>query len=132
MATVHVFVSFDLDHDNDCKLRLERELAPEAAHFAIDDWSIREVADDWHQKALKRISNVDTLLVICGEHTDSAANVNNEIALAREVGTPYLLLEGRPGKSMKPAAALERDRILTWSPERSWSPVPTERRAPTG
>jgi hypothetical protein len=123
MATVHVFVSFDLDHDNDCRQRLEQEVLPDTSHFSVDDWSIREVADDWQDKARKRISNVDLMLVICGEHTDAASNVNNEIALAREAGTPYLLLDGRPGVSKKPHTALERDRILEWTRDEAGIPA---------
>jgi hypothetical protein len=123
MATVHVFVSFDLDHDNDCKHRLVQEVLSDGSHFSVDDWSIREVASDWREKARKRIANVDLVLVICGEHTDTAPNVNNEIALAREAGTPYLLLDGRPGLSKKPATALERDRVLTWQRDPSWLPA---------
>lgn len=123
MATVHVFVSFDVDSDNDCKIRLVREVMPPGSHFALDDWSIRESAKDWRVKACKRISNVDLVLVICGDHTDTAPNVNNEIELARETRTPYLLLDGRPGHAKKPAAALERDRILEWDPDRAFSPV---------
>jgi hypothetical protein len=123
MATVHVFVSFDLDHDNDCKSRLVSEVRPDESHFSIDDWSIREVATDWKVKARKRIANVDLMLVICGEHTDVAPNVNNEIALAREAGTPYLLLDGRPGNSKKPETALDRDRVLEWKLHESWLPV---------
>jgi hypothetical protein len=115
VPTVHVFVSFDIDHDNDCKERLEREVIPAGPHFAVDDWSIREVAQDWRTKASKRIANVDLMLVICGEHAETAANVNNEIELARESGVPYLLLDGRRGRSTKPIAALERDRVLEWS-----------------
>ena len=114
MAIVHVFVSFDLDHDNDCRPRLESEVLPEDSHFSVDDWSIREVATDWEDKARKRIANVDLMLVICGEHTDTSPNVNSEIALARQSGTPYLLLDGRAGHSKKPATALDRDRVLEW------------------
>ena len=123
MATVHVFVSFDLDHDNDCKLRLLSEVGPDESHFSVDDWSIREVAADWREKARKRISNVDLMLVICGEHTDTAPNVNNEIALARDAGTPYLLLDGRPGGSKRPTSALDRDRLLEWKHDQSWLPA---------
>jgi hypothetical protein len=109
-------VSFDLDHDNDSKSRLVDQVTPEVSRFAVDGWSMREVADDWRDKARKRISNVDLVLVICGEHTDTAANVSNEITLAREVGTPYFLVDGRPGHSTKPHAALEHDRISNGAP----------------
>jgi hypothetical protein len=120
---VHVFVSFDVDHDNDCKDRLLSQVTPAGSHFAIDDWSIREIATDWQDKTTKRISNVDVLLVICGEHADTAHNVNYEIAVAREQNKPYLLLDGRPGRSTKPTTALETDQILDWSPHTLWSPV---------
>jgi hypothetical protein len=123
VATVHVFVSFDIDHDNDCKERLEREVMPAASHFVIDDWSIREVALDWRTKARKRIENIDLLLVICGEHAETAANVNDEVELAREAGVPYLLIGGRDSHSQKPKTATERDRILEWNSHRSWSSV---------
>jgi len=123
VTTVHLFVSFDLDHDNDCKSRFVEEVRCAGSHFVVDDWSIREVADDWREKAQKRISNVDLMFVICGEHADRAANVNNEVALAREVGTPYLLLGGRSSGSTKPHAALDRDRLLDWNPGILWAPA---------
>jgi hypothetical protein len=125
VTTVHVFVSFDLDHDNDCKSRFVEEGQRAGSYLVVDDWSIREVADDWREKAQKRISNVDLMFVICGEHADRAANVNNEVALAREVGTPYLLLAGRSSSSTKPHAALDRDRVLDWKPGVLWAPAAT-------
>jgi hypothetical protein len=124
LATVHVFVSFDIDHDNDCKERLEREVMPPGSYIAIDDWSIREVARDWRSKTRKRIANVDLLLVICGEHAETAENVNHEVEVARACGVPYLLIGGRPGQSQKPKAAMERDRILEWNSDRVWAPAP--------
>jgi hypothetical protein len=123
VTTVHLFVSFDLDHDNDCKSRLVDQVQCAGSHFVVDDWSIREVADDWRDKAQKRLSNVDLMFVICGEHAECAANVNSEIALARQVGTPYLLLTGRPGSSTKPRAALGSDRVLDLNPGMLWAPV---------
>jgi hypothetical protein len=122
---VHVFVSFDIDHDNDCKERLEREVMPAGSHFVIDDWSIREVALDWRSKARKRIENADLLLVICGEHAETAGNVNDEVELAREAGVPYLLIGGRGDRSRKPKTAMERDRVLEWNSDRTWAPVAT-------
>jgi hypothetical protein len=53
--------------------------------------------------------------------------VSNEITLAREVGTPYFLVDGRPGHSTNPHAALEHDRILEWSTA-IWSPLASARR----
>ena len=116
MSLVRVFVSFDVDHDNDLKIHLLDQAAENRSLFAVADWSIREVAADWRDKARKRISNVDLVLVICGEHTDAAPNVNNELALAQETDRPYLLLNGRPGRSQKPKAARDGDRVLDWNP----------------
>ncbi|MGO9875445.1 MAG: hypothetical protein ACLPVY_16785 [Acidimicrobiia bacterium] len=117
-----MFVSFDLDHDNDCQRRLVDDVARAGSHFAVDDWSIRELADDWRDEANKRFSNVDLMFVICGEHTDYAPNVNNEIGIARNVGTPNMLLAGRPGSSKRPRAARDRDRVLDWKSGAWWSP----------
>ena len=125
MPQVRVFVSFDPDHDNDCKDRLVRQIAPEGSRFTVNDWSIREVAADWQEKARKRVANIDLMLVICGEHTDTAAGVNNEIELARAVNKPYLLLDGRSGRGKKPKTALETDRVLDWSGDSLWSPAAT-------
>ncbi len=129
MSQVRVFVSFDLDHDNDCKDRLVRQIAPAGSRFGVNDWSIREVAADWQVKARKRIANTDLMLVICGEHTDVAASVNNEIVLARDANKPYLLLDGRGGRAKKPKTALETDRVLDWNPSSARSPVGSSTRA---
>ena len=129
MSQVRVFVSFDLDHDNDCKDRLVHQISPEGSRFSVNDWSIREVAADWQEKARKRIANIDLMLVICGEHTATAASVNNEIELARVANKPYLLLDGRSGRGKKPKTALETDRMLDWSTESLWSPAASPGRA---
>ena len=113
MTIVHVFVSFDLDHDNDCKSRLIDEVTAGGSHFTVDDWSIREVADDWRDKAEKRLSNVDLLLVICGEYTDAAANVNNEIA-RRPARSARPTCCSRAGLATRrsPPPRSDRDRVL--------------------
>jgi hypothetical protein len=117
LPKVRVFISYDLDHDNDLKIRLIDHGTREGSPFAISDWSIRELAADWRDKAAKRISHVDLVFVICGEHTDTATGVNNEIALARETCRPYFLLEGRYGRSKRPGTALATDTLYDWSSE---------------
>ena len=131
MSRVRVFVSFDLDHDNDLKSRLVDQAAVDGSRFAVVDWSIREVASDWAEKARKRMANVDLLLVICGEHSDTAAGMNAEILLARDVNRPYLLLDGRPGRSRRPRAAHVNDRVLNWSPGTWRAPVTAPKRGAT-
>jgi len=123
VSRIRVLVSFDLDHDNDLKTRLVDESAAPDSLFTVCDFSIREVAVDWKDKARKRIANVDLLLAICGDHTETAANVNFEIALAREAQKPYFLLDGRPGRSQKPVAASADDRVLHWNSGPSRAPI---------
>jgi hypothetical protein len=110
------FVSFDLDHDNDLKLRLCDQAGAPNSRVDVFDWSVRETADDWHDKLRKRVSNVDLVLVVCGAYTDRAANVNTEVELAREANVPYLLLDGRPDLAQVPAAARQAQGLVEWQP----------------
>jgi hypothetical protein len=123
VSKIRVFISYDLDHDNDLKIRLIDFGTRDGSPFAVSDWSIRELAADWRDKASKRISHVDLVFVICGEHTDTASSVNNEIAFAREAYRPYFLLEGRGGRSKRPGAALATDTICEWNSEARLAPV---------
>lgn len=116
MAKVPVFISFDYDHDNDCKNMLVGQAKNEDSPFEIEDWSIKEASSDWKEKARTRIRRVDQVIVLCGEHTDTATGVNAEIKIARDEQKPYFLLRGRAGGTCrKPTAALSTDRIYDWT-----------------
>jgi hypothetical protein len=110
-----VFVSFDLDHDNDLKQRLVEQSVDGRSGLDVYDWSIRETAADWRDKLGKRISNVDSLVVLCGGFTERSANVAAELELARSLPRPYFLLDGRPPTTRKPAGAASDDRLLAWT-----------------
>jgi len=110
------FVSFDLDHDNDLKLRLCEQAGAPNSRVEVFDYSVREVADDWHDKLRKRVANVDLVLVVCGAYTDRAANVNTELELAIEANVPYLLLDGRPTLAHVPAVARQVQGLVEWQP----------------
>ena len=112
---IRAFVSFDLDHDNDLELQLRAQAEDPNSRVDVFDSSFREAASDWHEKLAKRVSNVDLLIVLCGAYTDRAANVHAELELANAAGVPYLLLDGRPDLSKKPAAATVADRLVTWN-----------------
>ena len=81
------------------------------------DWSIKERIDEnWKAKARTRIRCVDTVCVICGEHTDSAAGVSAELRIAREEEVPYFLLAGYSDKTCKkPLAAKSGDKLYKWT-----------------
>ena len=63
-----------------------------------------------------RIRSVDHVVVLCGEHTDTAAGVSVEVRIAREEGKPVHFIRGRADKNCKlPKAAQPGDRILDWT-----------------
>lgn len=116
MAKMPVFISFDYDHDSDCKTMLVGQAANKDSPFEISDWSIKEPSVDWKDKARARIKRVQQVIVICGQYTDTATGVNAEIRIAREEKKPYFLLNGRPNLTCKkPTAALASDKIYKWT-----------------
>jgi hypothetical protein len=116
VAAVPVFISFDYDNDQDCKNLLVGQAKNPDSPFEIADWSVKNASPDWKADARKRIKRVDQVIVICGEHIDSAAGVNVEIEIAREEKKPYFLLNGRPNSFYKkPSAALSTDKVYKWT-----------------
>src|SRR5690606_22616821 len=85
--------------------------------FELADWSIKEpLTGDWKEKARVRIRSVDQVIVICGEHTDTATGVSAELTIAQEENIPYFLLWGRSGKTCrKPKAAKATDKVYEWT-----------------
>lgn len=111
------FISFDYDHDSD----LRRMLVGQARHadspFEIADWSVKEPQmGDWKAKVRRCIRAVDVVIVLCGNHTDTATGVSEEIRIARAERKPYFLLWGRKtGRIRKPVAARTSDRVYRWT-----------------
>ena len=114
---VPTFVSFDFDHDEDLRVMLVGQSKKDDTPFSIADWSVKEpMTGDWKAKVKGRIQRTSVMVVICGLYTNTAAGVNAEIQIAREVGTPYVLLAGRAsGTNRKPAAALTSDKMYKWT-----------------
>ena len=117
MAKPKVFISFDYDHDDDLKVMLVGQAKHPDTPFELADWSIKEHIDDnWKVHARKRIKAVDVVIVLCGQHTDTAAGVSAELTIAQEEKKPYFLLHGRAGKiCKKPKAARASDIIHAWT-----------------
>lgn len=117
MAVKRAFISFDFDHDED----LRNLLAGQAKHpdtpFEIRDRSVKEpMTGDWKSKVRARIRNTDLTIVICGEYTNRATGVSEELAITRELAQPYFLLWGRADKQcQKPVAASSTDKIYKWT-----------------
>jgi hypothetical protein len=116
MAATPVFVSFDYDHDLDLYNLLVGQSKHEDTPFTIADWSVKDESAGWVDDARRRISRVDQVIVICGQHTGSATGIDVEIGLARDLGKPYFLLAGRAsGNNVKPRAALSSDKLYKWT-----------------
>lgn len=117
MAKTRVFISFDYDHDSFLKEALVGQSKLPDSPFELADWSIKEHIDgDWKAKATSRIRSVDVVVVVCGEHTNTAVGVSAELNIARSEGKPYFLLAGYKDKTnVRPLAANTSDKIYDWT-----------------
>lgn len=118
MSKKRVFVSFDYDHDADLKMLLVGQSKHEDSPFELTDWSIKEpiTTGNWKDKARTRIRAVDVVVVMCGEHTNTATGVSAELKIAQEEGISYFLLKGYAAKTcVKPTAAKSTDSIYLWT-----------------
>lgn len=117
MANKRAFISFDAEHDDDLRVMLAGQARHEDTPFDFSDRSLNEpLIGDWKDKVKRRLGNVDLMIVICGEHTDSASGVSAELSMAKELKLPYFLLTGRSDKTcVKPKAADASDKIYKWT-----------------
>jgi len=117
MAKQRVFISFDYENDEDIKIMLAGQAKLTDSPFDFTDGSIKEhLTGDWKEKAKRRISNCDQVIVLCGALTHTAAGVSAELEIAQEIKKPYFLLKGYSDKiCTKPTAALSTDSIYRWS-----------------
>lgn len=92
MAKVRCFISFDYDNDLDLKNLLVGQSKNDDSPFEISDWSIKEASPTWQKEARDRIKKSDQVIVICGQHTDTATGVAKELSIAQEEGKSYFYL----------------------------------------
>ena len=56
------------------------------------------------------------MIVLCGQHTDTATGVSAELEVAQNERLPYFLLAGRKEKvNKRPRAAKSTDKIYGWT-----------------
>ena len=116
MAKKRTFISFDYDHDARLKDLLVGQSKNSDSPFEIADYSIKSASPDWKSKALTRIKGCDVVIVLCGEHTDTATGVSTELKIAQEQSVPYFLLKGYSNATCKkPSAAKSTDKIYNWT-----------------
>lgn len=117
VAKKRAFISFDIEHDDDLRLIVARQAELPDTPFDVADRSTKELPTGaWKEKVRNRLKNVDLMIVICGEHTDSANGVSAELSMARELGIPYILLKGRSDRRcVKPKSASALEKMYSWT-----------------
>lgn len=117
MKKTRTFVSFDYDHDARLKDLLVGQAKNDDSPFEITDMSIKEtIKSDWKANARTRIKGCDLVIVLCGEHTNTATGVSAELEIAQKEGINYFLLNGYSDKTcVKPKAAKSVDKIYKWT-----------------
>jgi hypothetical protein len=113
---ITIFSCFDLRHDAALHARLVQQCAGAGSPLSVVDWSRPEaLAPDWETELRRRMTEVDAVIVICGEHTDDSSAVSEELRIAQEQGKPYILLWGRRGTDCtRPFSARPGDHFYTW------------------
>ena len=118
MTKKRTFISFDYDYDLNLKNLLVGQAKNDDSPFEITDMSIKNPIIDevWKKSARRRIKGCDVVVVICGEHTDTATGVSAELHIAQDESISYFLLKGYSNKTCyKPKAAKASDKIYKWT-----------------
>jgi hypothetical protein len=118
MATKkRVFISFDYDHDEGAKIMLAGQAKLPDSPFDFIDASVKEpLSGDWKEKVRRRMANIDVLIGLCGEYTQSAKGAAAEIEIAQEKSVPYFLLGAYSDKvCTKPSSARSSDKLYNWT-----------------
>lgn len=112
-----VFTAFDFDHDEDLRNLLVGQSRLPDSPFEMHDWSVKLVmSGDWKEKVRTKIRQVDQVVIMCGEYTNIATGVAEELRIAQEESKPYFLLYGRSSKTcVKPVTALANDKMYNWT-----------------
>jgi hypothetical protein len=117
MANVRIFMSFDRENDEDLHDLLLEQSRRQSSGFEISARSeAATMTDRWDEKVRRQISEVDEVIVICGEHTASSVRVNAELRIAQEEQKPYFLLWGRRERMCtKPTGSKRDDSMYSWT-----------------
>ncbi|MEJ2337239.1 MAG: hypothetical protein P8Y26_16630 [Gemmatimonadales bacterium] len=79
---VHVFVSFDIQHDEDLyELLLAQSRTPSSGFAVLAGSKRSSTANPEGASVRQRIRDADQVIVICGEHTEVSTRVSAELQL---------------------------------------------------
>jgi hypothetical protein len=89
MDDVRIFMSFDLENDEDLRDLLLEQSSKRNSGFEIaarsEAWTM---TDSWDEVVRRRMRVVDEVIVICGEHTAASRSVSAELRIAQEHQKP--------------------------------------------
>ena len=116
-AKKRVFISFDYDHDEGTKIMLAGQAKLPDSPFDFTDASIKEpLSGDWKEKVRRRMTSIDVVIGLCGEHTHTAKGAAAEIEIAQEKSVPYFFLAAYSDKNCtKPTSAKASDKLYEWT-----------------
>jgi len=119
MGKIHVFISFDLSHDEDlCDLLREQSESSSLGFEVLGRSKARSVNEVPGESVRRQIRQADEVIVICGEHTGDSLRVDAELRIAQEERKPYFLLWGRRERMCsKPSSAKRDEGMYCWTPE---------------
>lgn len=117
MGKIQIFVSFDLEHDQDLyDLLLAQSLEP-ASGFEISGQSQpRRMSEGWDQELRSAMCRADEIIFLCGEHTADSMRVSAELGIAQQEDRPYFLVWGRRERMCtRPTGARPSDSMYSWT-----------------
>jgi antiphage defense system Thoeris ThsB-like protein len=116
VAKKRVFISFDVDHDNDCKTLLAGQAKHPDSPFDFKDSSVKEhLPGDWKEKVRRRMDNIDVVIFLCGTQTHTAKGVAHEYEIALEKSKDYFLLAAYSDKTCTRPAGAGGEKIYNWT-----------------
>lgn len=112
-----VFISFDIDNDEDVKIMLAGQARLSDSPFTFKDNSVKKhLTGDWKEKVRRRMDNVDVVIVLCGTKTHTATGIADELSIAKAKRKPYFLLKAYSDKDCtKPTTADGSDKLYNWT-----------------
>ena len=112
-----IFISFDYDHDEGCKIMLAGQAKLPDSPFDFTDASLKEpLTGDWKDKVKRRMANIDIVIGLCGEYTHTAKGVAAEIEIAQLKSVPYFFLAAYSDKHCtQPTSAKASDKVYKWT-----------------
>jgi hypothetical protein len=118
VSDVRVFLSFDVDHDEDlCELFSEQSRRGGAGFEVAARSEAGTVTDQWCETVRRRMRGADEVVVICGEHAEDSVRMCSELRIAQEEKKPFFLLWGRRDRMCTMPARVPRNACMyswTW------------------